>query len=208
MYITVIADKSIKSGSLLNGKYYFTNYKNASALEYLEDYYKKYEDVRIVSVIIPYDSTVWYHNHELWYSNKIIIGEKYFMYDIKTVKKFNLNLSFHYHMNIIKYNKVNILEYFDRTDFDNSNYYLLSSIASENGCVDVLEWWCKNYKPLRYTKHTLNSASKNGYIHVLDWWKNSGLELKYDEKALLWASENGHQDVLEWWKNSGLSFDF
>ena len=36
---------------------------------------------------------------------------------------------------------------------------------------------------IEYTANAMNWASENGHVNVLDWWKNSGLKLKYTTKA-------------------------
>ena len=47
-------------------------------------------------------------------------------------------------------------------------------------------------------------ASQEGHIDVLDWWKQSGLQCKYTRAAGIHTCENGHVDFLGWWYQSGL----
>jgi hypothetical protein len=108
-------------------------------------------------------------------TNKIILGETYALYDIRTIKKFNIHI----------------------------NESFITG-ASKNGHVNILEWWLKNNLELKYNEDAIDEASGKGHVKVLEWWKNSGLELKYTRKALESASQLGHIDVLDWWKNSGL----
>src|SRR5437660_842245 len=58
----------------------------------------------------------------------------------------------------------------------------------------------KNYDNL------IDWTSQNGYLNILNWFKNSGLEFEYTNNAIDWASKNGHIHILNWFKNSGLEF--
>jgi hypothetical protein len=111
--------------------------------------------------------------------NITILGERHYLYDPKTIKKFNLNVN---------------------------NGFV--AIACFNGDIKFLEWWKNSDIPLEYSESALNLASKNGHVKVLEWWKNSGLELKYCEYSLYFASGNGHLNVLKWWKKSGLKLKY
>lgn len=87
------------------------------------------------------------------------------------------------------------------------SYYAVD-VASENGYIDVLNWWKDSGLYLEYLESAMDRASRNGRINVLIWWKNSGLKLKYSTNAMNWASANGLIDVLNWWKNSGLELKY
>lgn len=112
-------------------------------------------------------------------TNKIILGETYALYDIRTIKKFNIHI----------------------------NESFITG-ASKNGHVNILEWWLKNNLELKYNEDAIDKASGQGHVKVLEWWKNSGLELKYCEYSLYFASGNGHLNVLKWWKKSGLKLKY
>jgi len=86
--------------------------------------------------------------------------------------------------------------------------YKISSIASAEGHVDVLEWCKNNGSMLEKYRYAMNDASEAGHIDVLNWWKNSGLTFKYTTDAMHDASKEGHINVLEWWKNSGLPLKY
>ncbi|RKP17230.1 hypothetical protein ROZALSC1DRAFT_24408 [Rozella allomycis CSF55] len=76
--------------------------------------------------------------------------------------------------------------------------------ASQNGHLNVLEWWKNSGVELKWSEDAMDWAGRDVHIDVLDWWKKSGLELKWSEDAMDLASEYGHLNVLEWWKKSGL----
>jgi hypothetical protein len=164
----------------------------------------------IIHVIVPSDAKI-IKDYNYAYTDKIIMGDRFPLYDLKTIKKFNLNITDVYISELCKRGKVNILEWLfdsglelkytsDALDWASCNGL---DLASCNGHVNVLEWWKNSGLELQYTESALNWASENCHINVLEWWKNSGLELKYTESVLNSASENGHVGVLEWWKNSG-----
>jgi hypothetical protein len=59
-----------------------------------------------------------------------------------------------------------------------------------------------------YKNDIILNASQNGHIQVLEWFKISGYNFKYGEYAIMHASSNGHIQVLEWFKNSGYEFKY
>jgi len=109
------------------------------------------------------------------YSKKIIQSDYYYLYNIKTVEKFNLKITCDYIVEVCKYNHTDLLTLLKNSDI-----------------------------PLEYNEKALDTASAIGHINILEWWKRSGLELRYSESSLNEASRYGHTNVLEWWKNSGL----
>jgi len=143
-----------------------------------------------------------------------ILGEKYPLYCIEIIKKFNVNLSGIKLMNLIdnssKLNKLDIIEYFYKKNrsLEYSNKAL--DWASQKGHINVLEWWFNSGLPLKYSEDALQYSlcSRESHINILEWWKNSGLPLKYSENALKWASQDGQVDTLEWWKNSKLPLKY
>jgi ankyrin repeat protein len=162
----------------------------------------------------------------------IIMSDKYYLYDIRILKKFNFKITEDYINNC---DNVEILSYLKATNkiLKCPEYALFKATARNN--INVLEWWKNSGFPLKYTsklfdtlycntdmldwwknsgleleysEDVLDYASRYGYIDILDWWLNSGLELKYSEYALNNASNYDHIDVLEWWFNSGLPLKY
>ncbi|KAI8806515.1 hypothetical protein BJ742DRAFT_870416 [Cladochytrium replicatum] len=102
-------------------------------------------------------------------------------------------------------------------------------LASEEGHVDVLEWWKqivldeivereadddveRLWAPwehglvLKYGA-AIELARSGGRVDVLEWWKNSGLKLK-TYRALDLASRHGELKGLDWWLESGLELEW
>jgi len=180
-----VLDKPFEpKGSCVGGGLYFTD------LENLSKFYSYGVWLRVV--IIPEDAMmVKDPAGDKWRANKIILGDKYPLFDVETIKKFNLKMT---------------EDYVDR--------------ASGGGHLDILGWWLRVHNEsgleLKYTSNGMEWASKNGHLNVIEWWlrvhNDSGLELKYTSVAIDWASEKGHVSVLEWWlkahQESGLELKY
>jgi hypothetical protein len=147
--------------------------------------YSEYSYLRVAILLNDlYSCNLYYYYYEFNYyymiqTNRVLLSDRYYLYDPRTIKKFNI-----------------------KVDAD----FIVG--ACGNGAVKFLEWWKNSGLPLEYDEDALSFASYNGYINVLEWWKNSGLPLKYDKNALYLASINGHVNVLEWWFKSGLELQY
>jgi hypothetical protein len=145
-------------------------------------------------------------------NKKNILSEKYLLYDIWTIKKFKLEITEFYVLDVCQIGKTDILEYLKNLD----NGITLSKysekaldVASEFGKIHVLEWWKNSGLELKYSTDALDLASCDHYnIDILEWWKNSGLPLKYSADALANASEKSHINIIKWWFNSGLPLKY
>lgn len=112
-------------------------------------------------------------------SNNVILSDRYYLYDPKTIRKFNIKID--------------------------KDYITGACIMRD---VKFLEWWKNSGLPLKYDEDLLGWISNDGRVDVLTWWLNSGLPLKYDEYVLDRASECGHMEVLKCWFNSGLPLKY
>jgi hypothetical protein len=140
-------------------------------------------------------------------TNKIILGEKYSLFNAKIIKKFNLIIIPDYISYLCYHGRIDTLESLIKKNlplkYDEDALFW----ASAKGHTHVLEWWFKSNLPLKYNEWTLYIASVNLHINVLNWWKNSGLPLKYFNDVVFniqYLYEHGHVEIIEWWKNSGL----
>ena len=142
--------------------------------------------------------------------SNVILGEKYDLYNVKTIKQINPIINIPYFISgVCAVGYVDTLEYLYNKmgynfDYDKNAIFM----ASVNGHTNVLTWWKNSGLKLKYSEETLNSTSVLGMINSLIWWKNSGLELKYSDTALDYASRHGHIHVLEWWHKSNLPLHY
>jgi ankyrin repeat protein len=145
--------------------------------------------------------------------NKIIVSDRYYIYNAGTIIKFkstSLKLKGNYIDNADRYGGISFLTRIKKMNFPMGLEYSGFSLThpSETGNIDILKWWFNSGLELKYGTKALELASTNGHINILELWKNSGLELKYDQHALDYASGSGQVSVLEWWKNSGLKLKY
>jgi hypothetical protein len=158
------------------GLYYTTE-------EYITKFLHFGSNLRIIG--LPTDDPEFKQVRDLegnkWRANKIILKEKYSLFEPETYKLFGSKIT------------------------DNE---FIVDLACEEGNIDFLNFWKESGLDLYYSTHTMDSASKNGHTHVLDWWLNSGLELKYSSSAMDLASSSNQQKSLQWWKESGLPLKY
>jgi len=197
--------------------------------------FKNYWRCSYIDVCSMYIRCILTHNIK---NNKIILGDRYYLFDPRTIKKFNLIIDesfinagcvagdtnflewWHKSNMPLKYNElalmyascnghINVLEWWYKSNLPLKYNTDAMGYASSYGHVSVLEWWCKSNLPLKYnTDHALYNASLTGHVNVLTWWLKSNLPLEYDGKVLDVASSRGRINVLEWWKNSGLELKY
>jgi hypothetical protein len=148
-----------------------------------------------------------FYDKFLYSASKIILSEKYSLYDLDTIKKFNLKFGSGYIDNFSALGRTDILDYLLHNQSINEDSYSQDVLdrASSNNKVDVLQWWFNSGLPLKYTSEAIDKASNKGHIEVLNWWLNSGLQLKYTSDAI---NNTYNLDVLNWWVNSKLPLKY
>jgi hypothetical protein len=164
--------------------------------------------IRIVNV--P-NNTYYYvadKSKSKWFCSSVVLSDRYYLYDPKTIKKFNIKVNGTFIKNACVNGAVEFLEWWKKSGLPLEYNEWMLIWTSCYDCIDVLEWWKNSGLELKYIESVLSYASWCGEVNVLEWWKNSGLPLKYDKSALMYASSNGHVNVLEWWKNSGLPLKY
>jgi hypothetical protein len=196
--LNILDDEFLKSKGLISSDIlHFTTLKNIHHLYNTGCW--------IRHVIVPNDAKIIKgHIETHLQTNKIIMGDRFPLYSLKTIKKFNLKITDFYIAQVCRKGKVDILEWWKNSGLELKYSEFALFWASFKGKIEVLEWWKNSGLELKYNESALDWASTYGKVEVLKWWKNSGLELKYTEDAFDWASRNGEAEVLEWWKNSGL----
>jgi ankyrin repeat protein len=186
--------------SCCSGGFYFTTIK------YIKNYYSYGVNLRKISLPISDDDfqIVKDPSGNKWRANKIILEEKYSLFDFEVYKLFGLDITKNDYIvdAASKYGRIDFL-----TKWKSSAIKLVYSNkamddASENGHIDVLNWWMSSGFEIKYSMSAMDYASQNGHINVLDWWIASGLEIKYSHNAMDLASYNGKIDILNWWIKS------
>jgi hypothetical protein len=198
-------------GSCVPGGFYYTDLEN---IHYFYDY-----GIWLWIVEIPDDAQVVEDPHKTfgqkWRTDKIILSQKYSLYDVETVKKFNLKITDEYIKLAIHSSDtiINLLQWLidtkDQTFLQLQYTTHILDSASRYGYANLLEWWINSGLPVNCSiYYALCLASINGHANVLESWLKSNLPLKYDEYALDKASESGHTNVLDWWFGSGLELKY
>jgi hypothetical protein len=215
-------------GSCVPGGFYFTT------IDKIQNYY--YYGVNIREIELPKDDDfVMVQDGDKWRANKIILGKKWSLFDPATYDHFGLSPYFnHYLMDYASSaGRVDVLELWAKNTSDQDNIwkkhlkeicsdcqYQTSLLpyshqaidkASENGHIDVLQWWFNRYifhgDQFKSSHMAIDRASERGRINVLEWWwwkkVNHDLEFRY-HSAIDLASAKGQIDTLEWWFEKAL----
>ena len=165
----------------------------------------------IKAVKVPDDALVIENdlfNNNIKRSDKLILRYEYPLYDMKTLKHFNIKITKDYINVVCILNKVDILKSLKKCNKEFEYDHWAMDYASYYDSIEVLEWWKHSELPLKYSKNALEFASAMGYIRVLDWWRKSGLTMIYDNTAVDHAVLNGKIEVLKWWVDSGLPLKY
>jgi hypothetical protein len=172
-----------------------------TTIEYIPKYY--YLGTILREIIIPDDSNFQIINFDdKFRTDKIILGEKYCLFEPETYQRFDLNMEYNIHLiNTASANgDINFLIKWEKNNWNLKYSSDAMDLASENGHIDVLEWWKNSGFKLKYTECAFNWANECGQISVLDWWSNNNFEIKCSPKSILAAVKNGHNHIADWWK--------
>lgn len=157
-------------------------------------------------------------NYNIWRANKIILGNRYSLFDLNTYerlgldfKKFNLPIraSVVGNLNFFEEYVSNINKNLDTLDdLCDPIYVPINTImvdrCSQYGHIDILKFLMDQEFTFNYNK-AIDLASQNGHIHILEWFYGVNKNLRYTWDAIDLASANGHDNVLEWWKQKFIS---
>jgi hypothetical protein len=162
---------------------------------------------------------------------RMIISEKYSLFSVNTLKKFDIHISHKYIFEVCRQRNFPVLEYlFKNNKLDGYEKTVLNVIKdvevltwfAQTGLklecdtetfdticchynADVLEWvliWLlSNNMPIKYSENAIDNASKYGNIDTLKLLVKFNIPFKYSSCAIDGAVTNGYIDVLNWWIN-------
>lgn len=233
--LNLLEGEFAKEGSCVPGGFYFTT------LDQIPNYYYYGVNLREVELPVEMEGFAMVQDGNKWRANKIILGRKWSLFDPETYRELGLSPYLnHYLMDYASAaGRVDVLDLWadlasnqdtiwkkNLQEICSDCQYQSSLLpyshqavdrASENGHIDVLQWWFNRYifhgDQFRSTHMAIDQASERGLNHVLDWWwwkkVNHDLEFRY-HYAIDLASARGHLTTLEWWLekalNNGLKF--
>ena len=159
-----------------------------------------------------------------WRSNKIIFGTKHSLFDLKTYKKFDLDIRFNLHILVFacQYGNVEFLETIKKKgDFQSSKETRDKMImtASKYYQIPVLDW-LKNEEIIRYDpvkkpngeeltddeddaydysyKKAITAACLEGHLAVLEWWEKNNFKVSQCQSILCDALKKKHYHIVDW----------
>uniref|UniRef100_A0A6C0E628 Ankyrin repeat protein n=1 Tax=viral metagenome TaxID=1070528 RepID=A0A6C0E628_9ZZZZ len=183
-----------------------------TTIDQVHYYYDKSSCLLLEIVKIPNDAKVdklkIEQKGEIYLSDKIIVCQKYHLYDIKTAITLNLKITPQYIKNMYNLYTTDVWDELKNSGLKFEYDEFVLNMASRWGHIHILKWFKNSGLPLKYSKEAIDMASKFAQLDVLEWWKNSGLPLKYTVNSLLFGfghiDKNQQNDVITWWKHSGL----
>ena len=147
-------------------------------------------------------------------NGKVISGERYYIFNKHTIKKFNLVINEKIINHMCYLGRIDFLEWWVNSGlplkYDPNILENILLLKTEK-VIDIMTWWVNSGLPINASQSSIKVmeyASRNGNIRVLEWWKNSGIPLQYNELCLEEATKYGNIKVLDWWKNSGLKLKY
>jgi hypothetical protein len=177
----------------------------------------KYIDKLWIRIMITSESFQTYEDdapEDSIQKKQIILSEKYYLYDIKTIKKFILPINSEYIYEVSSRGLTNILDYLkqneDLIDGD-YNEILYELPGFEHNRIVILDWLKKSDISLKYGEMLPERASRFGSIDVLEWLYKNGFTFTYTSDVLddiSKVSETDNIKVLQWWFNSGLELKY
>jgi hypothetical protein len=176
-------------------------------------------------VLIPLKGIVHNDDRAKYYitaHDTIILSEEYNYSDIKSINKFNIQITPMYISLVCRANNNKTLEYLQKKKFllhisknNHLNSFLLCD-ACRNGYVGLLELW--KHSGLKFPSEfneneslAFRYAFEYNNVNILQWLVNNNFSMgdfTITSENINQASYNGHINVLEWWKHSGLPLEY
>lgn len=182
---------------------YCANGLNFTTLNNIDKFYHNGIFLQEISLSDDPDLKVIKNGENSWRSNMIILGNKYPLYDVETLKIFNIPLTIYLIELAAEYGRTDTLQWI----YDNSNLEFSSAsnainFASKNGHTNVLDWFLEMDIDFNYSEFAIDWAAMNGHAHVLNWFQDNCLEIRYSYNAIDQAAKFGHISILNWLKQN------
>jgi hypothetical protein len=175
-----------------------------TTVKYVDYFISIAGDMGAIAIVeIPDDAKTVKHGSSsegilYWTTDKIILLEKYFLFDVETIEKLGLEITNDYINHFIRYSVD--YEYTYRISGDNLE-------VNHQAVVKLLNFCKKSGVPLEnymsYTLMMIDYVCKSRNIYVLEWMKTNGFFTKETERSLellRCASKYRAAKVLTWWE--------
>lgn len=80
----------------------------------------------------------------------------------------------------------------------NGHRQMICFHASDNGHLEILQWFKTNDKILRNDTRICDVAACRGNLEMLKWARSQNPPLAWDGWVRYWAERKGHVDLLQW----------
>ena len=205
--LNVINDNTFPEGSHSEKGFYFTNEKYI--FHFLD------HGIYLREVTVPINAKCrLIHNSDSskWVSNKIILGKKYLLSDIKTFEYLIECGSDIHDYNDMALRWASKHGYYDIVDLlirNGANIHALNDSAlrsaSINGHIDIVQLLINKGANLHANQdEALRRACRNGYISVVKILIENGADVRAKcDSAFRWASLNSHKDIVQLLSQNG-----
>lgn len=189
------------------GGYWFTT---------LDNIHNFYNFGKYFSIVNIFDNAkyVRFNNRNVWRTDKIYVDKLYNLYDIETIKKFNLTITFDLMMYVVQFKNItDNNELFDYLQIDPiKKQELLRNITNDNlrivslrGYENVFNWW--HNMGYKFNKSNIDdivqATMTNGTTNILDWLINHNYDIKIFPKASFCSIGSTNDKIREWFKKNG-----
>ncbi len=186
------------------GGFYFTT------LEHIHKFYTKGCYLR--KVTLPKSVKVVQDSEKIR-ADMIILGKRYELCNVDTIKKFNLEIKLEIFRQANSISIINVLNWIKVNNIAHDvKYDSIVTHAIHKNYVDVLDYMYENFTfAIKFDPtNLLLLAARCGSIDILEWLKNKGdINNKiFDLHLADWASSAGHTNVLDWLEQNSTTFRY
>lgn len=217
-----------------------TNGFHITTNDYIHNY--KHYGNGIREIFLPLDNPnfkiVKINNSNVWKTNMVILGKKYFidnnsdlLFIYKNINKyicnFNLeNITISESQDLLNLNDDGLTHTYVNYFVDNENYDLLKLIIYNQNIINLclvsslmknkigVATWCKQYcDNINFvTEEKIIQLTKRGSIDSLEWLKNNGYNFKFNKycviEEIIKLYNSNSIAMLNWYADSGLNIKF